>query len=72
LVVSIQYLLDRLDGVEQAAVVLEPVPGEHRDILCVDESFVSERTVESGLSMGKRKLVNGRKQKKTSHFRKIS
>ena len=42
LLMSIQYLMERTDGVEQTAVVLETGPGEYGGVLCADEPFVSE------------------------------
>ena len=40
---SIQYLLEWSDGVEQTAVVLETGPGEYDGVRCADKTFVSER-----------------------------
>ena len=39
---SIQHLMERTDGVEQAAVVFEASLGEDDGVLCADEPFVSE------------------------------
>ena len=40
--VSVQHLLDWLDGVEQTAVALEAIPGVYHCVLRTDETFVSE------------------------------
>ena len=42
LLMSIQHLMERADGVEQTAVVLEAGPGKGCGVLCTDEAFDSE------------------------------
>ena len=39
---SIQHLMEWVDGVEQTAVVLETSLGEDGGVICADESFVSQ------------------------------
>ena len=42
LLMSIQHLMERTDGVEQTAIVLETGPGKYGGVLCTDEPLVSE------------------------------
>ena len=46
LMMRLQHILKRTDGVQQTAVALETGLGEDSSIFCTDESFVSERALK--------------------------